>query len=332
MDSSVRGQEGQRQVGQRQSLSQIVGPLHALLPVIALALLMAYVGWSQPRTLSYFGINLLLGLCLPIVLATLAQVFILAIGDLDLSIGQFVSLVACIGATLLPKSPFLGLAALVGLVVAYAFVGALIQVHRVPSIIITLGLSFVWTGLALLILPVPGGQAPDWLTTLAGWQTPLVPNVIWAATIVAALGYLIITRSAWGTMVRAAGANPLALERSGWSLARMKAGVYAAAGCCGILAGLALIGDTVAANATIADQYTLLSVAAAVLGGADFSGGRVVPAGAVLGAIIMSIVGSLLIFINISTDWQVAAQGCILILVLGLQHLIQKLSGSVVTS
>ncbi|WP_245468115.1 ABC transporter permease [Mesorhizobium sp. M1D.F.Ca.ET.043.01.1.1] len=314
------------------AVSHLASRLQPVLPVIALVFLLTYIGWNQPRALSYFGANLLLGLSLPIVLCTLAQVFVMAVGDLDLSIGSFVSLVACIGATILPQDPFLATAALVCLVAVYALVGALIQFRRVPSIILTLGLSFVWTGLALIILPVPGGKAPEWVSSLVGWKTPIVPMMIWMFIILAAVGHLIIIRSSWGTMVRAAGANPSALERSGWSLVRMKAGVYAAAGVCGIVAGLVLVGNTVAANATVANQYTLLSVAAAVLGGADFSGGRVSPTGAVLGGIIMSIVGSLLIFMNISTDWQVATQGVILIAVLSLQFLLQRLSGTRVSS
>ncbi|TIV62152.1 MAG: ABC transporter permease [Mesorhizobium sp.] len=309
-------------------MSRLALRLQPLLPVIALSLLLAYIGWSQPRALSYFGLNLLLGLSLPVVFCTLAQVFVMAVGDLDLSVGSFVSLVACIGAVILPQNPLLALAALACLVGIYALVGALIQYRKVPSIIMTLGLSFAWTGLALTVLPVPGGKAPEWLSSLVSWKTPLVPAMIWMSLILAAVGHLIIIRSPWGTMVRAAGANPSALERSGWSLVGMKAGVYAAAGACGIMAGLVLVGNTVAANATVANQYTLLSIAAAVLGGAEFAGGRVSPIGAVLGGIIMSIVGSLLIFMNISTDWQVATQGVVLIGILGLQFLLQRFSGT----
>ena len=289
------------------------------LPFVVLVLLLGYVGWSQPSTLSYFGINLLLGLSLPLVFATLAQVFVMAVGDIDLSIGQFISVVACISATLLASHPLLGGLVLCALVVFYACVGGLIQWRRVPALIMTLGLSFVWTGLALLVLPVPGGEAPEWLVTIIKWKTPVVPFVLWASALVAVVGYFVIIRSSWGTIIRAAGANPRALERNGWSLVRIKAGVYAAAGLCGVLGGLALVGNTSASNATIANQYTLLSIAAAVLGGAEFSGGRVSPFGSVLGAIIMSVVGSLLIFMNVSTDWQIAAQGVILILALGLQ-------------
>lgn len=135
--------------------------LHTLLPVLALSLLLAAVFWRQPRAMSYFGINLLLNLAIPLMFATLAQMMILAVSDLDLSIGPFVSLVACIGATLLPTQPVLAMLALAAAVAAYALAGAVIESRRLPSIVVTLGLSFVWLGCAVLLLPTPGGLAPE---------------------------------------------------------------------------------------------------------------------------------------------------------------------------
>jgi ribose transport system permease protein len=84
----------------------------------------------------------------------------------------------------------------------------------------------------------------------------------------------------------------------------------------GVLSGLILAGITTSADANLADRYTLLSIAAVILGGGDFVGGRVSPVGAVLGAITMTLAGSFLSFVKVSTDWQIGAQGIILIIVL----------------
>ena len=65
--------------------------LRTLLPAVALAGLLIAVISQQPRAASYFGLNLLLNLAIPIIFATLAQVVILAVSDIDLSIGAFVS-------------------------------------------------------------------------------------------------------------------------------------------------------------------------------------------------------------------------------------------------
>ena len=120
----------------------------------------------QPKTVSYFGLDLLLRLAVPLALATLAQLFIMTVNDLDLSIGAFISLTAGIAATLLVDEPVLGVIALLGCVIAYGAVGALIHIRRLPSIVVTLGMSFIWLGLAITLLPTPGGSAPDWLRGL----------------------------------------------------------------------------------------------------------------------------------------------------------------------
>ena len=78
--------------------------LRAALPVISLLAVLLPIFYLQPRTLSYFGLNLLLNLAVPIVLATIAQMFIITVNDLDLSIGSFVSFVACVGATVLANT------------------------------------------------------------------------------------------------------------------------------------------------------------------------------------------------------------------------------------
>jgi ribose transport system permease protein len=299
--------------------------LRGLLPAIALVLLLATVFWQQPRAMSYFGINLLFNLAVPLIFATLAQMMVLAVSDLDLSIGPFVSLTATIGATLLTQQPWLGVAALVAAVAAYALAGAIIEWRRLPSIVVTLGLSFVWLGCAVLLLPTPGGQAPAWLMATMGWQAPWLPLPIWVAIGAALLGHWLMARSSFGTVVRGLGGNPEAVARAGWSLVGLRAGVYAVAGVFGVLAGLMLVGQTTSADANIAARYTLVSIAAAILGGAEFVGGRVFAVGAVVGALTMTLAASLLTFLQIAPDWQVGMQGLILIIVLGLRAGIDRL-------
>ena len=86
-----------------------------------------------------------------------------------------------------------------------------------------------------------------------------------------------------------------------------------------------LVGQTTSADANIASRYTLVSIAAAILGGCEFIGGRVAPAGAVIGALTMTLAASFLTFVNVSPDWQVGMQGAILIAVLALRAAIDRL-------
>ncbi len=307
-------------------MNQSLSPrlLRSLLPPLSLAVLLMAIFWLQPRTMSYFGLNLLLNLAVPIALATIAQMFILCVNELDLSIGGFVSLVACITATWLHDTPVLGVLALAGLIVAYAGLGALIHLRNLPSIVVTLGMSFVWLGLAVLVLPTPGGKAPDFIRSLMTLKPSLVPFPIIASVVLALVVHVGLMRSAFGTVLRGAGGNPRSLERAGWSLLKIKMTMFALAGFFGVLSGMALVGLTTSADANIALRYTLLSIAGVILGGGEFVGGRVSPIGAVIGAVTLALAGSFLSFLRLNPDWQIGAQGAILIIVLALRVLISR--------
>ena len=195
--------------------------------------------------------------------------------------------------------------------------GALIYLRNLPSIVVTLGMSFVWQGLAILLLPKPGGKAPGWLLAIMGVKPPFIPFPIVAALIIAAVGYFGLMRTSYGAILRASGGNALAIERAGWSLLRAKMTLFALAGVFGVLSGMALLGITTSADANIGNGYTLLSIAGVILGGGEFVGGVVSPIGAVLGALTMAMAASpLLTFMHIPPDWQVGANGAILIIVL----------------
>jgi ribose transport system permease protein len=296
--------------------------LRQALPFLSLVIVLAATFYVQPRTMSYFGLNLMLQYAVPIALATIAQMFIITVNDLDLSIGPFVGLVSCIGATLLLDNPGAGLLALAALVITYGAVGALIHLRNLPSIVVTLGLSFVWLGIAVMILPSPGGKAPDWLKAVMSLQTPWVPFPIVAAVVIGVAVHLALMLSSYGVIARGAGGNPKALTRAGWSMLRTKMTMYMLAGLFGVFSGLSLLGLTTAGDAHVADRYTLYSIAGVILGGGEFIGGRVSPLGAVVGALTLALAGSFLIFLKISPDWQIGAQGAILIVVLALRALV----------
>src|SRR5690242_21790833 len=83
--------------------------LRALLPALSLALILIGIYYLNPRAISYFGFTLMLNLAIPIALATIAQMFVITINELDLSIGTFVGFVGCVTATWLRTSPMLGI-------------------------------------------------------------------------------------------------------------------------------------------------------------------------------------------------------------------------------
>jgi ribose transport system permease protein len=291
--------------------------LRGLLPALSLVLVLAAIAWLNPRAISYFGFNLMLSLALPIALATLAQMFVIAGGELDLSIGAFISFCGCVVATWLDQAPLVGVAMLLGGVLVYAGLGALIHLRNLPSIVVTLGMSFVWQGLAILVLPQPGGAAPDWLQTVMSLKPPLVPLPVSGAILLALVCHLFLMRTGYGAVLRGSGGNPAAVARAGWSLLKVKMALFALAGAFGVLSSLALIGISTSADPNIGGNYSLLSIAGVILGGGEFVGGIVSPIGAVMGALTLTLAASpLLTFLHIPPDWQIGANGALLIIVL----------------
>jgi ribose transport system permease protein len=302
--------------------------LRAALPALSLALILIAIAYLNPRAISYFGFSLMLNLAIPIALATIAQMFVITGNELDLSIGTFVGFVGCVTATWLHDAPLIGIAVLAGAIAVYAALGALIYLRNLPSIVVTLGMSFVWQGLAILLLPKPGGKAPEWLAVLVGWKPPYIPFPIIAALVIAFVAHVGLMRTSYGAILRGSGGNPAAIGRAGWSLLKTKVVMFGLAGVFGVLSGMALIGITTSADANIGNGYTLLSIAGVILGGGEFVGGRVSPIGAVIGALTLALAASpLLTFMHIPPDWQVGANGAILIIVLAARAAISRREG-----
>ena len=289
------------------------------LSLIALTLILAIVFWLRPNVASYNGLRLLLNLSPVLVFTALAQMFVMTAGDNDLGIGAFVGLVDCIVAGLLGDQPALAAVMLAGCAVGYALMGALIHWRQLPSIVVTLGSSFVWLGLALIVLPLPGGNVPDWLKAFVRLHPPLVPLPIILALIPMVLAYLILNKWSYGVVLRGIGGSLSAVERAGRSTLMARMTLYGLAGLCGILAGFCLAGVTTTGDANVGRGLTLLSIGAVIIGGGEFVGGIVSPIGTVLGALVMQLSGSLLSFASVAPAWQYSVQGGILLVILALR-------------
>ncbi|RVA04927.1 ABC transporter permease, partial [Mesorhizobium sp. M7A.F.Ca.CA.002.05.1.1] len=236
--------------------SALLNAMQVGLPAIALLVMLAIIFSIRPAAMSYFGFHLLFKLSVPLVFAALAQMMVIMLGDIDLSNGAFVGLITCVTALYLGDAPAIAALCYIVLIAAYAGFGLLIHARQLPSIIVTLGMSFIWLGIAVILLPAPGGSAPAWLAAFMSWQPPLMPLSIWLAALAALAGHLVISRSSYGVVLRGAGGNPRAVERAGWSVIGIRVAVYAVAGLLACLAGLTLTGLTTSGDANVAPAYT----------------------------------------------------------------------------
>ena len=147
------------------------------LPVLSAVVILAVLVALRPIVASFTGFSLVLAPLLPLIFAVLAQMFTIGGGDIDLGIGFFIGLVNVIAAVTLGQDPVLGIVLLLLLIAAYAAMGALIALRRLPSIVVTLGMSFVWLGAAIVLLPTPGGLVPQWLVMVVRFNPGPIPRL-----------------------------------------------------------------------------------------------------------------------------------------------------------
>ncbi len=312
------------QTGQRRSaLNERFGSAfgHWFLPSLAAVIIFVTMVALRPLVATPTGLNLVLAPLIPLIFAVLAQMFVIAAGDIDLGIGAFIGLANVAIAIILPQNFAVGVLFLIGMVVAYAAMGILIAVRGLPSIVVTLGMSFVWLGIAILILPTPGGVVPEGIVAFVRFNPPVIPGVIIVLTVVTTVTAIFLHRSKYGAVLRGAGSNAEGVRRAGWSVIKAKVSLYALAGIFGVLSGLYLSGQTGGGDPYIASSYVLLSIAGVIVGGGSFSGGEVSVVGAVAGGLVVGLLGALLQFIGVSSSFQAAVQGLVLVLVLVLRSL-----------
>lgn len=288
----------------------------ALLALGALLVIFALTASLQPGILSIPGLTLMLMSSVPLVLAAQAQMIIMSVGDIDLGVGYLVGLVTVIAATLFIDTPWLGVLLIIGILAAYAAIAYVVQRRGVPSIIITLGMSFVWLGIGLQIRPTPGGQTPAWLSAVSLWRPTWFPAPVIFIVIATLLGWYVTRRARIGTRMRALGSQSATLEKAGVSLVGTRIVAYVIAAALLVVAGLVLASQTWSGDINAASQYTLMTIAAVILGGGTFSGGRALPIGTTLGAVTLGLITVLLSLINLPSSLQSAAQGLIVIAVL----------------
>jgi ribose transport system permease protein len=293
-----------------------------------LAALLAFTKIIQPS----YGVPGIQGLAisvLPLALATVAQAIVVISGGIDLSIGSIMALTSVISASLMEgQSEELGIAVVIGVLLIGLALGAvngiLVVITRVPDIVVTLAMSFVWAGCALLVLKTPGGDSVDWLRqlVLGSLVVDFVPKAAVVLVVIVGVIWIPLRRSRLGLSIYAIGSNRLAAFRSGVSVGRTRIAAYVFMGLFAAFGGLSLTAST-GIGTPVPGPYTLMSVAAVVLGGVSLAGGRGGVFGPMVGVVILQLIRTDMTFLNFDPNLAVVAQGLILIGVVMVGSLVQ---------
>jgi ribose transport system permease protein len=236
------------------------------------------------------------------VLAILAgcQTLTMLTGGIDLSVGAVASMAGFVVATLI-HGPGLQTGLVVALVAA-VLVGLLngigVGVFRVHPLIMTIGMSLVVLGLAnawqIVTLQTFTGVADELRSLGSGRFLEVLPNSLYVFLPVAGLILLGLRRTGYGRLLYAIGDNPVATRLSGVRSWQVLIVLYVISAVMAALAGFLISGLTNVASVSLADSFILPSVAAAVIGGTSILGGRGGFGGTIAGALILTVITSLL--------------------------------------
>ncbi len=295
-----------------------------MLPMLTLIIIFAANVYLNPRMATYAGLNMKISTALPLVLAALGQMFIVMCGDVDMGNGYSIGLANCIVAIWLTGNPLIGAVGLILFVGVYMGMAVLIHMRRIPAIVVTMGMQFVWYGLALIIAPTPGGSCPAWLKNFLKLKTPVVPQPIILAVLVGLISWWLLYRCRYGIVLRGIGNNAQSVERSGWSHMLAKVIAYMISGLFVVMAGMVYTSVCSGADANSSVNFNMMSIATVILGGCEMTGGMPVPIGVVMAAVVMNLINTLLTALKMNSNYQTAVIGMILLAVLALKFVLHR--------
>ena len=292
-----------------------LGALYIVLASFAILYAVLFPGILAPGAVNKFVQG-----WFPTAMVAVAETVVMLTGGIDLAVGPMVSLGSVVAASTMhgPLGIFGAVLAVVALGAGVGtVVGAFVAIARYPAIIVTLAMSFVIRGVALLILPRPGGfVAPALSNFLAGSHPTTLVLLILLVLI-----WKLYQATPLGLGLIAVGDNAEGAYRSGVGVVSARLLAYAFSGMLQALTGLYVAAQTGSGDPVIGEPMTLSAIAAAVLGGVGFLGGQGTMRGALAGSLLMSILINVMFFLDLPLVAQYVVQGLIIVATVALPRL-----------
>lgn len=273
--------------------------IYLLVPILLLFLLLTIAVLRSPNLVSPSGIGSAVIVTVPLVLATYAlmSLAIAGRGTVDLSIGPLIGFINVTLVTLndagAVHAPLAVFAYALAVGVGYQLLMGLIIVFvRVQPIIVSLSGYLALTGINLVIMQRPGGNAPEWMVPW-GAGTSILSPVLWIL-LLSTGAWLLVARTAFFGHLRLMGSDERAAYTAGVRITIVRLGAHCIAGFFAALAALSFTALIGSGDPTQGTTYTLVAVTALVLGGASLAGGRGGVTGSLLGAVNLFLIGYVL--------------------------------------
>jgi ribose transport system permease protein len=299
--------------------------------VLAATLALAVViGVLHPEFFAWTQIKDVLAQSVYVGILAAGMAFLISMRELDLSVGSVFGLSLILSALLMRGGADPWLAAVVG-VLAGAAMGlanaALVQVITIPAIVATLATLSMFRGLALALSDgqqVTGLPAQSSFFTFLGGEALGLPVSVWVLIAVGGALTAVLRLTPFGYRVRSIGSNPEAAAFAGISIARVRVQALVLMGGLGGLSGMLGLAFFQSGDPNVGTGFELQAIAAAIIGGTPLRGGSATVVGAMLGAILLGVVNSGLVYFNVPINWSAFATGAVILAAVSLDSLLRR--------
>ena len=294
--------------------------------VLIIMFVIACIG--SPYFLDVYNIQSLLRDLAIIGMIGIAQSLLLLVGELDLSVGKIATLCGILSGMLMiyaKINPWLAL--ICGLIFGIFFGllnGLIITKLRLNSMVATIGMQGVYGGINLVLTK---GKAitgiPEQIQFLGKASLGIVPMPFIFCIIVLLLVLFLVKKTKTGRYIYAIGNSREAATILGIKVDKIRVFIYVAVGLISSLAGLLYVCRLGSAQSTLGESWPMNSIAASVIGGVSLNGGIGNPAGALIGAAIISIISNMIVLFGVNAYWQQAVSGIVVVLAISFSSIME---------
>ncbi len=297
---------------------------HQCFIVVFLLLIMIVMSIASDTFRTAYNYGNLINSCFGLMMAAMGQFLVILTAGIDISVGSMISLTNCVCAYIMTAVPSAGGAALAVIVtiltglICGALNGLFVAKLRLPAIIVTIATSAIFAGIALVLMPAPGGTAYKPFCKLLAYKffNKKVPISFFLAVIVIVALVILTNKTSLGKALRAVGGSESASFGTGVNVLKTKFMAYTLCGLFCAFGGLFLTARTSCGDANIGSTYTVYSISATVVGGTLMTGAMGEAYGTACGAVIIYLINNILNMLDVSSFYQYAIQGLVLILAL----------------
>jgi ribose transport system permease protein len=297
----------------------------------ATIILVIIVGAAHPQFLSIGQLTDILQQSVYVALLAVGLSLLIAMREIDLSVGAILGLTLVSAALLMHSGMPPILAGLLGVVlgVVLGAVNALVVTTvRIQSLMATLATASLFAGIAVGVTngqQIVGLQITNPFFTVLGGSWLGIPVSDIVLVVAVAVVTLLVRKTPFGYRLRNIGSSPEAAEFSGISIRAVRTQALIIAGGLAGIAGMCELAYFNSGDPTAgAGPIVLNAVAAAIIGGTPLRGGTCSPIGAAIGAILLTVVSSGLVYFNVPVDWSQAVTGLVILLALGLDSVLRN--------